>query len=240
MFERPPSLSKYNNQPFKVMIWGKECAGIHPKVFSFFHGDYDGDEVQTYALGAAKSILEASLWVYPLDQKLESALRHVEENCKDIYTWDGTEEGKKDTSYRRPDWQRLHVHKMFKERIHDKAGTKPFLRGSVQGVKDIMRQQVSQDKIGDMSRIARISAMCLLRSENGGTYAVCRKSKTLINRVTVCEMCNVSVPGFPAGSVRCTPGWIKRGHGFGCDIRLAERKARRGSQKQMIYALCIR
>lgn len=212
MFERPPSLSKYNNQPFKVMFWDKECIGIHPKVFSYFHGDYDGDEGHVYVLGSKPSISEAMLWVHPLDRDLELALEYVRDDNGTGYIWDGTEgdmrfiesttlsfdeiqEGKKKLAigdYTRNGSSYL---KMFKERLDEKPGTSTFLEDSIKGVKDIMRQQLSQGKVGDMSRVARISAMCFTRGKDGGTYVVSRKSRVLLNNSTTAST------GCPA--VRC-------------------------------------
>jgi hypothetical protein len=212
MLERPPSLSKFNNQPFRVLFWNLECIGIHPKVFSYFHGDYDGDEVHIYALGSSKSIAEAALWAHPLDEDLESALEYVKEHCKGLYEWDGTEgdmgfvehttlsfdeirEDKKRLAV--GDWTRngSSYNTMFSERISRGDGTNVFLKDARKGVKDIMRQQVSQGRIGDMSRIARISAMCVTRSDEGGTYMVCRKSRVLLNDKTG--------PSTGSPSVRC-------------------------------------
>jgi hypothetical protein len=212
MLERPPSLSKYNNQPFVVMLWNKECIGIHPKVFSYFHGDYDGDEAHVYALGSPESIAEASLWVHPLDKDLEFALDYVKKYCQDIYTTDGTEgdmefvehttlsfdeilKGDKKLAIGDQTRNGAIYNRMFRERIQSGSGTATFLEDSIKGVKDIMRQQVSQGKIGDMSRIARISAMCVLRGKEGGTYIVCRKSKVLLNSETS--------PSTGSPSVRC-------------------------------------
>lgn len=212
MLERPPSLSKFNNQPFIVMFWQKECIGIHPKVFSYFHGDYDGDEVHIYAIGSPKSIEEASLWVHPLDTDLEKALQYVKDKCEDVYTWDGSEGDMRfvehttlsfneisaeDKSLAIGDYTRngSSYNRMLAERIRESPGTSEFLADSIKGVKDIMRQQVSQGKIGDMSRIARISAMCVSRSKSGGTYMVCRKSRVLLNKDTS--------PSTGSPSVRC-------------------------------------
>jgi DNA-directed RNA polymerase beta' subunit len=76
MLERPPSLTKYNNQPFRLGYWEKECLGVHPTVFSYFHGDYDGDEVQIYALGTEASIMEARSWEHPVNEKFTAARCH--------------------------------------------------------------------------------------------------------------------------------------------------------------------
>ena len=74
--------------------------------------------------------------------------------------------------------------RMFKERMQAKSGTKGFLEEATKGVKDIMKQQVSQGKIGDMSRVARISSMCFTRGTEGGTFVVSRRSKIMLNLST--------------------------------------------------------
>lgn len=201
MLERAPSLSKYNNQPFKVKFWDKECLGIHPKVFSYFHGDYDGDEAHIYALGSPASVEEARTWVHPLDGDLESAASYLRENDEAQYEWDGTEgdmefventtlsfdeiqSGKKKLAIGDYTRNGSNYLEMFKQRLDERPGTSIFLNDAIKGVKDIMRQQVSQGKIGDMSRVARISAMCFTRGKEGGTYVICRKSRVLLNRNT--------------------------------------------------------
>ena len=201
MVERAPSLSKYNNQPFKVAFWDKECLGVHPKVFSHFHGDYDGDEAHLYVLGDPKSIEEAKTWVHPLDGDLESALQYVKESAQADYEWDGTEGDMDFVAYTTLSFREIQLGqkrlaigdytrngssylRMFKDRLDNKPGTSTFLGDAIKGVEDIMRQQVSQGKIGDMSRVARISAMCFTRGRDGGTYAVCRRSRVLLNKET--------------------------------------------------------
>jgi len=201
MLERAPSLSKFNNQPFKVLYWDNECLGVHPKVFSHFHGDYDGDEAHIYALGDPKSITEAKEWENPLDKNLMDASEYMRENFADVYGGvddDGDMEFIRYTtlsfneiqsgSHSLPIGDRSRMKtphlKMFKQRLDSVPGTKSFLQDSIKGVKDIMRQQTSMGKIGDMSRVARISAMCFTRGRNGGTYVVTRKAKVLLSSRT--------------------------------------------------------
>ena len=59
MVERAPSLSKFNNQPFRLAYWDIEYIGIHPKVFSYFYGDYNRNKYHIYAIGNHKSIEES-------------------------------------------------------------------------------------------------------------------------------------------------------------------------------------
>jgi len=201
MVERPPSLSKFNNQPLKVAFWDIECMGMHPKVFSSFHGDYDGDEGHLYALGSRESVEEASTWRPPLDRNLSRAEEYMHESfpgvCPIIHEGGGMDfmnyntvsftevkEGK--LGLPMGNWVRNKEEHMgmFKERMAVEKGTEGFLQEAVKGVKDIMRQQMSQGRIGDMSRVARIAAMCFSRGREGGTYVLTRRSKVLLNPLT--------------------------------------------------------
>lgn len=186
MLERPPSLTKYNNQPFVVGYWDKECIGVHPTVFGHFHGDYDGDEVQLYALGTAASVREAQEWTHPVNQKFVAA-RRIVNDCARNSTIDVDNHG--DMEFMRystisfgqisagvkatplGDLVRCkdeHL-ELLRERMHHVPGTSGFLREARDGVDAIMRQQLSQGTIGDMSRVSRIAAMCFLRGTQGGT-----------------------------------------------------------------------
>lgn len=212
ILERAPSLSKYNNQPFVVRFWANECLGVHPKVFSYFHGDYDGDEAHIYPIADEKSLQEALNWIAPLDQKLMKATRYMKETLGREYECEN-EEGDmnfvsyttlsfgqiKDMSYNLPigDLTRTKAEhlNMLSQRMNDTPGTSTFLQDSMKGVRDIMRQQMSQGSIGDMARVAKLAAMCFTRGPNGGTYATLRRSRVLIERDTL------PVQGVP--SLRC-------------------------------------
>ncbi|KAM0800648.1 hypothetical protein BDR22DRAFT_908245 [Usnea florida] len=76
--DRAPSLFKFNIQPLKVAFWDIEYMGMHLKNFSYFHGHYNRDECQIYALGNPGSIEEASRWRPPPDKKLCEAKSYME------------------------------------------------------------------------------------------------------------------------------------------------------------------
>ena len=201
MMERAPSLSKFNNQPLKLMFWDIECLGMHPKTFSHFHGDYDGDECHLYALGSSGSTHEAPMWKAPLDRNLCAAEGYMKDNFPCVYP-DAEGEGDLkfleyttlsfreilEGKFELPMGNMVRVKKahlsMFRERMRSRPGTKSFLEDAVKGVKDIMRQQISQGRIGDMSRVARISATCFVRGREGGTSAVTRRSRVMLNNST--------------------------------------------------------
>lgn len=156
MVERAPSLSKFNNQPFRLAYWDIECMGMHPKVFSYFHGDYDGDECHMYAIGNPNSIEESLMWRPPLDRKLCNAEEYMEKEfpgtCSTESRGGGLEFMEYNTlSFREifegrfelpmGNWVRNkkdHL-RMFGERIEDKNETKGFLQDTIKGVKDIVR-----------------------------------------------------------------------------------------------------
>jgi hypothetical protein len=189
MLERAPSLTKFNNQPFRIYFWALECLGVHPAVFDAFHGDYDGDEVHIYALGSQAAIQgqEAEAWVHPINQKFLQASKYMVDNFPASYPGDGEHGDLEFLSHTTLSFQQIlagdismpfigdltrnkleHL-RMFKNGLKKDRGTETFLTDGRKGVEDIMRQQLSQGIIGDMSRVARISAMCFVRGTKGGT-----------------------------------------------------------------------
>ena len=125
---------------------------MHPKVFSYFHGDYDDDEYYMYAIGSPKFIAEAREWGVPLDGKLCKAERYMEKNfpgeCSTEPEGGGMEfmeyttlsfreilDGRLDLPM--GDWVRCkkeHL-RMLRGRIKAGIGTKGFLQESIQGRK---------------------------------------------------------------------------------------------------------
>ena len=88
MIERAPSLSKFNNQPFRLAFREIEGMGIHPEVLSYFHGAYDGDECHMNAIGNPKSVEEALMWKAPLDKTLCKAEEYMEREFPGVYEKD--------------------------------------------------------------------------------------------------------------------------------------------------------
>lgn len=213
MLERPPSLTKFNNQPFKLAYWDQECVGVHPAVFSFFHGDYDGDEVQLYALGTQAAIDEADAWVHPTNGGFAKARIIMQKEFPQVYPGTGTAGDLEFIKYTTVSFRQIqdgitntplgnhtrnkdeHL-EMFQERLAESPGTSTFLRDAREGVESIMRQQLSQGVIGDMSRVSRISLMCFVRGESGGTFVVGRKSRIMLDRHTS--------PSSGSPAVRCS------------------------------------
>lgn len=212
MMERPPSLTKLNNQPFKLRYWNNECLGVHPTVFCYFHGDYDGDEVQMYGLASDAAIAEARAWVHPTNKNFDIARKIMIDRTGREYN--GSDSGgdlgfiryttvsfsqMKDGLIKTPlgnlTRNKDEHMEMFQERMLSPPGTKSFLQDARDGVESIMRQQLTQGTIGDMSRVAKISLMCFIRGDDGGTYVVGRRSRVLLDSSTS--------PSTGSPSVRC-------------------------------------
>jgi hypothetical protein len=227
ILERPPTLTKYNLQPLTVMYWDIDALGVHPSIFSFFHGDYDGDEVHIYALGTNAALSEAAAWRTPTSSDFAKAAAYMKFHFPTEYQ---ESRGGYQTGDESTDLEFLHYTtlsfsqveagdilmplgdltrckadhlRMFHDRISEKQGTKTFLRDAIQGVNDIMRQQLSQGLLGDMSRVARISASCFCRGPAGRTYVISRVGKILLDQE--------SAPTTGSPAVRCTMLLCSRG-----------------------------
>lgn len=204
MLERPPSLTKYNNQPLRVSMvgWNIDALGVHPHVFKAFHGDYDGDESHIYVLANPESIKECERWNVPLVKDFEDAK-------DELYPYTDSNspipQGKGDMDFLKYTTvsfnqvkaggvvplvgdkvrcKESHL-KMLTDRMARNAGTRGFLQEARQGVKDIMRQQLSQGIIGEMSRVARIAASCFVRQRTGSTIVLRSKGPLVVNSSTL-------------------------------------------------------
>lgn len=180
---RPPSLTIQNVQPVRVKKWSHHALGIHPELFGTLHGDYDGDEAHLYPIASEKSIAEARNWLYHGLKTIAEGRRTFNSNfgsvdldypssmqfmnyttlsCRELSMADppssmfGKFSKNSDDSVRG-----------LSKRFGSISVANTFVRGSVRGVNDIMIQRLSQSKIGDMSRIARIGARCFYRDSEG-------------------------------------------------------------------------
>lgn len=68
--------------------------------------------------------------------------------------------------------------------MNDKETHKTFVADSIQGVKYVMRQQLSQGQIGYLTRVVKIGMMNVVRSDTGGTYIVTSKGRKLLLNYT--------------------------------------------------------
>jgi len=199
---RPPSLSYRNTQPMKVVYWHNDCIGIHPESFSAFHGDFDGDEIQLYPVYDDESVQECEAWYIPpmssfdkgrsAAEKIDGLPSHTDPdrgvfleyttlsanalaNENHIATL-GNHSRNKD----------VHVRGM-RSRFNNRATEDTFVSESIRGMSDVSKQQLSQGSIGDMTRVAKIAAMCFYRPFSGGLHVVTSDGPRLILDDNICD-----------------------------------------------------
>lgn len=192
ILERPPSLTKRNNQPFRIKYWNKECMGVHPGVFKYFHGDYDGDEVHTYPLGTVEAIEECKQWKHTVDPSFIKASSTMRKRFPERYEGTCSDGDLKFMEYTTLSFAQMREGKyrllignetrnkrdhidMMTARLRRTEGTSDFVQNAIKGVSDIMRQQLPQGTIGDMSRTARYAAMCVTRDSHGEIHILGRR-----------------------------------------------------------------
>lgn len=197
MLTRPPPLNIWNTQPMIIRFWNNDCIGVHPETFSAFHGDFDGDEAHIIPLYSAESIRECMSWEVPVNEKFEEGRReyartHTEEWIDEDYwhrckfmnhttvssnqLFKSVLKVKYGNISRNKDSNLRAMH----ERFNDPATERDFVQQSIRGMKDVCKQQLSQGLIGDMTRVAKIAAMCFVRPQQGGLYVATRTGTQLL------------------------------------------------------------
>lgn len=187
MLTRPPPLNIWNTQPMKVRFWNKQCIGVHPETFSAFHGDFDGDEAHIVPLYSPGSLAECEMWETPSNDKFDEGRRDYAEAHPDEWVdedyWHRCKfmnhttvssnqmlrsvvKAKYGNISRNKDSNLRAMHNRF----NDTATERDFVQQSIRGMKDVCKQQLSQGLIGDMTRVAKIAAMCFTRPQSGGLY----------------------------------------------------------------------
>lgn len=220
--DRPPALNLFSAPPFTLRYWDHDCAGLSPDAFSAMHGDFDGDEVQIYPVYEREAILEHGLWSVPGHVPFSSARRVVTDDsafasCTDLHPYHMNVPGSMEfieyttlgcsQILHSPPILTLGEHTRNKhsliqgthDRFTDPDTEKNFVRESIRGMSDICRQQLSQPKLGDMTRIAKVAASCFCRPAEGGLHVVTRSGLLLLDGDGICDS------GFP--SVRAI-SWI--------------------------------
>lgn len=193
---RPPSLTIQSVQPVKVKYWRNHCIGIHPELFSQQHGDYDGDEAHIYPLGTTESMEEAKAWIKQELKNFNSARGILEDILGRGY--DDSESKLQFMKYttvsasqiingnhdlmignltRNKD---LHM-EMMRSRFLSHETEKSFAKESARGTADVTRQQLSQSTVGEMSRVARITASCFVRVQDGRLVCLTKDGPETIN-----------------------------------------------------------
>lgn len=74
----PPHSLSMRSGDIKTQYYASDTLGVHPTVFSYFHGDYDGDESHVYPITFPESLEEAKNWNVPMHEKFESARRKIQ------------------------------------------------------------------------------------------------------------------------------------------------------------------
>ncbi|KXL50342.1 MAG: hypothetical protein FE78DRAFT_66951 [Acidomyces sp. 'richmondensis'] len=205
---RPPPLNIWNTQPMKVAFWDHDCIGVHPETFSMFHGDYDGDEAHIIPVYHPLSIRECESWTVPSSTTFSSTReRYLRDNpdtvadddyyhrCAFINTTTVSSSEMKNevlklaygNASRMKDSSMVDMHRRF----NDRNTELDFVAQSIRGTRDVCRQQLSQGLIGDMTRVAKMAAMCFVRHREGGLYVLSRNGPVLL--------CNdgITDPGVP-------------------------------------------
>lgn len=186
---RPPPLNIWNTQPMKVRFWNHDCIGVHPETFTMFHGDYDGDEAHIIPLYHPVSLVECESWVIPSNEKFdEGRAEYAAANTVDWLDedyWNRCEfmntttvsSGQMFKDVKRAVYGNISRNKDSNlKAMHDRFNTddteRDFVSQSIRGMKDVCKQQLSQGLIGDMTRVAKVAAMCFTRPATGGLYVV--------------------------------------------------------------------
>jgi len=190
LLNRPPTLTLRSMQPAVVRFWEHHCAGVHTELFSWMHGDFDGDEIHAVVLGDPRSIEEAKAWIVaPLPEFERARRREREMGIQNEFlpsdvgldfmrytTVSATQLMNGDTDLifgeetRNPT---KHMNATTK-RFHDRMTESNFVSESIRGTADVCKQQLSQSSIGDLSRTSRIAASCFTRDASGALVCAAR------------------------------------------------------------------
>lgn len=180
---RPPSLWSGNVQPMKVKLWEHECLGMSPSNTDEYHADHDGDEVQCYFIGTKAALNECSNWLSLNSDKFdlgsmenllpkqvvddvmnrrETFMAHTTVSFKELMDGEQLPPLSNLARVKEP------MANMFAQRLKDPSSVfSGFIPASIQGIKDIMRQQLNQGPIGEMSRQAKLAASCIKYQGDG-------------------------------------------------------------------------
>jgi hypothetical protein len=194
---RPPPLNIWNTQPMTVRFWDHGCIGVHPETFTMFHGDYDGDEAHIIPLYHPTSLLECTSWTVPSNEKFdEGRAEYAADNTVDFLDedyWNRCEfmntttvsSAQMFSDVKRAVYGNISRNKDSNlKAMHNRFNTtdteRDFVSQSIRGMKDVCKQQLSQGLIGDMTRVAKIAAMCFTRPATGGLYVVTNTGSKLL------------------------------------------------------------
>lgn len=208
----------------KVAFWVKDCLRVHPKVFSYFHGDYDEDEGHIYALGHSVFIREAEIWNSLSDKKLTKAEDYMYIFFPSDYQGSDSERGLTFMRYTTPSFNKImygsylsatiewarkkteHLN-MFRQMLLDIPGTKTFLHDSMKGVKEHYETRGEPGQVRRHGQDSENSSNVFLsrfeRRRYGGVEEVHRDSEyrhPSQYRKSVHELHNGLLQSIPGGS----------------------------------------
>ncbi len=177
---RPPSLTLRSVQPVVIQFWNETCLGVSPYLLKAFDGDYDGDEMHVYPVYSAEAVRECDNWhntpnpTFDHAQKLYEA-SSIPNKCMSngsfIYnttlSFNAIAQGISPPHMAEQARVKLEHVRGVQSRFDLEATSKCFIDETIRGMADINTQQLSQPIVGDMSRIARIAASCVLQQHDG-------------------------------------------------------------------------
>lgn len=198
MLVRPPSLTWLSTQPMTVRFWDRPCIGIKPEAFSGFHGDFDGDEAHCYPLSSPEALWEASNWVVPELDKFTDGRRMMadlglvpdtdplDDHASFIEFTTLSARQLVDNGNTLYFGEQSRNPKVYVDgtsvRFKDKGTEDNFVTQSVRGTMDILRQQLSQSFIGEMTRNSKIASSCFYRSPEGDLSVQTSQGRIVLDR----------------------------------------------------------
>lgn len=195
---RPPTLHQESVQPVILSFWKKTCIGISPKLVGPFKGDYDGDEMHIYVVRSKEAIEECEQWMNTPHKTLDRAF--VKYKSSKLYDGDDSTMGYMKHStlsfkqirdgidpplFAEESRTRMEHISGLRKRFDTQWCDENFIEDSIRGMADTNKQQLSQPIVGDMSRIARIAASCLIQADNGDFQIIAEDGSHTMTNVSL-------------------------------------------------------
>lgn len=186
---RPPSLWQGSCEPMIVLLWDRECIGLSPHNCADFNADFDGDEVQVYPVSELDSKEECKSWAILTEDRLglegiKGLIPHYHSHHPDFQatnyirhsTYTMAEICGRQTLTALDTRSRMKQECVYMCARMDTGGMasegetnlEAFYRLSIEGIVDIMTQQLSQGEIGRVTRAARLACAQAGRCDTSG------------------------------------------------------------------------
>lgn len=180
--ERPPALSPRSCQPVRVVFANTSCMEISPYLVKAFDGDFDGDEMHLFPVYDEESVKECEAWRGTPNRDFDTAqliLDNIEPTSpfmpsprlefieRTTLAFSEIRDG--GYSLLLGDYAKMkasHIDEM-RARFDTRRTLSNFDDESIKGMEDTNRRMLSQSTVGDMSRIAKIAASCLIHEDSG-------------------------------------------------------------------------